>query len=102
MRYSKAIVTLIIFLNIVFTIVILFIFYEKGTEPTGLITAWFAFSTGELSILGLIKVMEEKKEQKKSAPPKRSVATQKNGAPLLTKIEYYASEDKNSKGENND
>lgn len=35
-------------LNVVFTVVVLYIFFYTGMEPTALIAAWFAFTTGEL------------------------------------------------------
>lgn len=54
-RFSKFIVTLVILLNVVFTAAVLYVFLHVGNEPTTLITAWFAFTTGELWILSSIK-----------------------------------------------
>ena len=56
--FSKRIVRLVIFLNIMFTIAIFFLFLKVGNEPTALIVAWFGFTTGELWILGSIKKKE--------------------------------------------
>ena len=53
--FSKFIVTLVIILNIVFTGVVLYIFNKTGNEPLALISAWFAFTTGELFLLAGIK-----------------------------------------------
>ena len=48
MKFSKAIVSLVILLNAAFTVAVLFIFEKVGTEPTTLIAAWFGFTTGEI------------------------------------------------------
>ena len=53
--FSKFIVFMIIFLNIIFTLAILYLFWLKGEEPRFLIGAWFAFTTGELWALALIR-----------------------------------------------
>lgn len=58
MKFSKWIVSLIILLNIVFTIGVLYVFLRVGNEPTMLIGAWFAFTTGELWMLSSIKKKE--------------------------------------------
>ena len=58
MKFSKAIVSLVIALNIIFTVAVLFIFYRIETEPTVLIAAWFSFTTGELWFLAGIKKRE--------------------------------------------
>jgi len=57
-KFSKAIVSLVIILNAAFTIAVLFIFYRVGTEPTALIGAWFGFTTVELWALAGIKKRE--------------------------------------------
>ena len=58
MKFSKAIVALVIALNVFFTVAVLFIFYKVGTEPTALIGAWFGFTTVELWALAGIKKRE--------------------------------------------
>lgn len=59
-RFSKKIVALVILLNVVFTGAVLFIFLRIGSEPTSLIVAWFAFTTGELWMLsGITKKKAE-------------------------------------------
>ena len=50
-KFSKKIVAMIIFLNLAFTIAVLYTFLKVGSEPTVLITAWFGFTTGELWLL---------------------------------------------------
>ncbi|HHU77258.1 MAG TPA: hypothetical protein GXZ24_10300 [Firmicutes bacterium] len=55
MKFSKVIVSLVIALNIIFTVAVLYIFYRVGTEPTALIAAWFGFTTGELWFLAGIR-----------------------------------------------
>lgn len=50
-RFSKKIVAMIILLNIMFTIAVLYTFLKVGSEPTSLIVAFFAFTTGELWLL---------------------------------------------------
>jgi hypothetical protein len=61
---SKILVPLIIILNIIFTAVILWIFYKTHTEPTTLITCWFGFTTGELWLLATIKKVKVKNNDK--------------------------------------
>lgn len=64
-RFSKFIVTLVILLNVVFTASVLYVFLRVGSEPTVLIGAWFAFTTGELWMLASIrkkKIKEDKNE----------------------------------------
>lgn len=53
--FSKFIVTLVIIMNVVFTTAVLFIFWHTQEEPNVLITAWFAFTTGEVFSLAAIK-----------------------------------------------
>lgn len=55
MRFSKFIVTLVVVLNMIFTLAFLYAFMKVGAEPTALISAWFAFTTGELWFLAGIK-----------------------------------------------
>ena len=62
MKFSKAIVSLVILLNAAFTVAVLFIFYKVGTEPTTLIGAWFSFTTIELWALAGIKKKEVEKQ----------------------------------------
>ena len=58
MKFSKAIVSLVILLNAAFTVAVLFIFYKVGAEPVTLIGAWFGFTTVELWALAGIKKRE--------------------------------------------
>jgi hypothetical protein len=60
MKFSKAIVALVIMLNVFFTVAVLYVFLKTYTEPTVLVGCWFAFTTGELWMLAKIK--REKKE----------------------------------------
>ena len=64
MRYSKIIVMLIIALNIVFAAAVLYVFLKTSAEPTSLVVAWFAFTTGELWALSSIKKTESKSMNK--------------------------------------
>jgi len=61
MKFSKAIVSLVILLNAAFTVAALYIFYRIGVEPTALIGAWFGFTTVELWALAGIKKKEVEK-----------------------------------------
>ncbi len=54
-RFSKKIVALVILLNVVFTGTVLYVFARTGSEPTALVAAWFAFTTGELWMLAGIR-----------------------------------------------
>lgn len=60
--FSKLLVAFIILANIAFAIRILSIFEKSGVEPTALVYAWFAFTTGELLTTGLIKIKKMKEE----------------------------------------
>jgi len=55
MRFSKFIVATVVMLNVAFTVAVLYVFLKIGSEPTALIAAWFAFTTGELWMLSGIK-----------------------------------------------
>ncbi len=61
MKFSKAIVALVIALNVFFTVAVLFIFYRTGIEPVTLIGCWFGFTTVELWALAGIKKREIEK-----------------------------------------
>ncbi|ABR48700.1 hypothetical protein Amet_2547 [Alkaliphilus metalliredigens QYMF] len=61
-RFSKFMVTLVILLNTTFTVAVLYTFKNVGHEPTTLIAAWFAFTTGELWMLSSIKKSKVRKE----------------------------------------
>jgi hypothetical protein len=65
MKFSKAIVALVILMNAAFTVAVLFIFYKVGTEPTSLIAAWFGFTTVELWALAGIKKREIERGEEK-------------------------------------
>ena len=65
MSYSKVLVSFIVLMNLVFTGVILYMFWNHGFEPTSLIVAWFAWTTGELWALSKIKRTEVESEWKK-------------------------------------
>ena len=54
-RYSKFIVATVIVLNAAFAFSTLYVFLRTSSEPTVLIGAWFAFTTGELWMLKDIK-----------------------------------------------
>lgn len=60
-RYSKFVVVLVIVLNVLFAAAVLFVSYKGYTVPDSLIIAWFAFTTGELSLLASIKKKKVKK-----------------------------------------
>lgn len=63
MKFSKVIVTLIVLLNTAFTAAVLYIFFTTHNEPTVLIGAWFAFTTGELWLTATIKKKEIEKDE---------------------------------------
>lgn len=60
--FSKIVVSAVIALNVLFTIAVLIIFLKTSCEPSGLIIAWFSFTTVELWSLAGIKKAKEKKE----------------------------------------
>ena len=59
--FSKFIITLVILMNICFTASILYVFLQTGNEPGVLVGSWFAFTTGEVWMLALIKKEKVKK-----------------------------------------
>lgn len=63
MKFSKYIVSLVVFLNVSFVVAVLYIFFRVGSEPVALIGAWFAFSTGELWMLSSIKKAKVKRKE---------------------------------------
>lgn len=62
--FSKVIVSLVIMLNVIFTVAVLYIFYHTGVEPVVTVGAWFSFTTAELWVLGTIKKKEITEENK--------------------------------------
>ena len=60
--FSKAIVALVVCINIMFSAAVLLIFYKTSSEPVTLIGCWFAFTTGELWMLATIKKVKVRKE----------------------------------------
>lgn len=70
-RYSKWIVALVIILNTGFAGAVFYVFLRVGSEPTTLIAAWFAFTTGELWILATITKTKVKEKIKKDIPKRR-------------------------------
>lgn len=54
-KFSKRVVALVILLNTGFTGAVLYVFLRTGSEPTALVTAWFAFTTTELFSLASIR-----------------------------------------------
>ena len=65
-RFSKFIVALVVAMNIVFTIAVLYVFLKTASEPTALVGAWFAFTTGELWMLSSIKKTKVKKGEEEN------------------------------------
>ena len=62
MEYSKKLVIAIVALNVLFTIAVFVCFWHTGNEPSALIVAWFAFTTGELWCLSKIKTKKIENE----------------------------------------
>lgn len=60
MRFSKKLITAIVALNVAFSGAVLACFWHTGSEPSILVGAWFAFTTGELWALASIKKKEKK------------------------------------------
>lgn len=61
-KFNKKIVSLIIWMNIIFTIVIMYLFYRTGSEPAILIERWYRFTGTELIALAGIKGVDTVKE----------------------------------------
>ena len=62
MKFSKKIVTFIIFANIVFTVVMCYLHLITSAVPDSLVIAWFSFTTVELGGLAGIKIAEARNE----------------------------------------
>ena len=60
-EFSKLIITLVVLMNIAFTVAVLYVFLKTASEPVALVGAWFAFTTGELWMLSSIKKEKVKK-----------------------------------------
>lgn len=65
-RFASIIVLLVIGLNVWFTREIMMLMRDTSFEPTALIAAWFAFTTGELWMLKDIKKKKIDKEGKQN------------------------------------
>ena len=59
--FSKAIISLVVLMNIAFTVAVLYVFLKTSSEPVALVGAWFAFTTGELWMLSSIKKVKVEK-----------------------------------------
>ena len=55
MKFSKIIVSLVVFLNTAFAFTVLYVLLKTCGEPSTLIVSWFAFTTGEVLMLAGIK-----------------------------------------------
>ena len=60
--FSKFIVSIVIALNVAFTIAVLTVFIKTSTEPSSLVVAWFSFTTVELWSLAGIKKAKARKD----------------------------------------
>ena len=58
-KFSKKIVGLVIFLNIVFTVAVFISAFFNAVIPDSLIMAWFAFTTTELVAMAGIKIRSD-------------------------------------------
>jgi hydrogenase-4 membrane subunit HyfE len=63
-QFSKIIVMLIVIMNIWFTVAVLSVFAKTGSEPVTLVTAFFAFTTGELWLMASIKKTKVVKQKR--------------------------------------
>jgi len=69
MKFSKKIVSFVIFINVLFTAAVLYIFFVRGSEPVTLIAAFFSFTTIELwSLASISKTKEKAKAPDKNRP----------------------------------
>ena len=59
--FGKSLVLGIVLANAIFTAAVLWVFLRTGSEPQVLVGAWFAFTTGELWYLSVIKREKIKK-----------------------------------------
>jgi len=64
MRFSKKIVVLIVWLNVLFAAAVLAVFWHTGSEPAVLVGAWFGFTTGELWALSKVTREKNKKNRR--------------------------------------
>ncbi len=63
MKYSKAIVALIVGLNVAFAAAVLYVCSKGQTVPDSLINAWFAFTCTELWLLAGIRKQKLKEKE---------------------------------------
>ena len=76
LRFSKIVIITVIIMVLIFTGSILYIFDRKGAEPSVIITAFFAFMTGEILALAKLKLAEIETETKEK---KKEIEDIKNG-----------------------
>ena len=67
MKFSKMIVTLVIVLNVIFTIAVFATFWHVGSEPAELIRMWFAFTSIELLSLSSIRKAKAKADNREDS-----------------------------------
>lgn len=61
--YSKALLKKIILANVIFTALVLFIFYKTGLEPMAVCTGWYGFWGVEVWKMANIKTEKIRGEQ---------------------------------------
>lgn len=62
-KFAKRIISFVIGANVIFTILVLYLFFKTGLEPQTLITTWFAFTTVEVWQLAKIKMKKVEKDE---------------------------------------
>ena len=58
LRFSKMVIIAVIIMVLIFTGCVLYIFNQKGVEPTVIIASFFTFMTGEVFALAKLKLSE--------------------------------------------
>lgn len=79
LRFSKVVIVAVIIIVFIFTGVILYIYNNKASEPTTIITAFFAFMTGEVLALAKLKLAEIDNEKYENKNKKNKENIEKEG-----------------------
>lgn len=65
MRTMDKILVIVAVLTVVFTVVMIWLYYRTGGVPDTLVGCWFAAIGGECGVMGWIKTTKERREQRR-------------------------------------
>lgn len=62
--FMKKIIKQMIAMNVIFALMVFYVFLKTGSEPSTLVERWFLFTSGEAGVLGVIKIFKIRRDGK--------------------------------------